>query len=119
MGETERITIGLVGPCKAGKSVLKSNLSGHDIRVRHIAQEHSYVQNMWQKISNPDHLIFLDVSYETTLQRSNLKWTIEEYQVQQDRLAHARKHANLIIETDDLTPKQVKAIVLEYLSGIS
>jgi len=43
--------------------------------TRHIAQEHSYVKDMWQRLTNPDMLVFLDVSYATTCQRRKLDWT--------------------------------------------
>lgn len=61
--------IGVVGPCTAGKSTLVNNLKVHGIQIRHIAQEHSYVAYMWQRITNPDVLIFLDVSYDTSLKK--------------------------------------------------
>lgn len=111
--------VGIVGPCAAGKSTLISQLrSRYDIDLRHIAQEHSYVQTMWQRINPPDWLIFLDVSYPVTLQRRNLNWTVEEYQEQQRRLAHARQHANFYLMTDDLTPEQVAEKVSDYLTQI-
>jgi ABC-type polar amino acid transport system ATPase subunit len=111
-----RIRVGIVGPCTAGKSTLIANLSALEgIELRHIAQEHSYVQTMWQRISNPTWLIFLDVSYPVTNRRKNLNWTEAEYQEQQRRLAHAREHANIIIDTDDLSPQQVAERVLEFL----
>src|SRR5512133_74300 len=108
--------IGIVGPCAAGKSTLINRLrSRYDIDLRHIAQEHSYVQTMWQRINPPARLIFLDVSYAVTLQRRNLNWTVEEYQEQQRRLAHARQNANFYLMTDDLTPEQVVEKVSAYL----
>ena len=111
--------IGVVGPCTSGKSTLIANLrSIQGVELRHIAQEHSYVQTMWQRISHPDWLIFLDVSYLVTLKRKNLQWTEAEYQEQQRRLSHAREHAHLYIMTDDLTPREVLEKVQAFLSGI-
>ena len=83
--------------------------------MRHIAQEHSYVPFMWQRITNPDVLIFLDVSYPKTLERRKLDWTVEEYNEQQRRLLHARQHANLILDTDPLTVEEVLICILNYL----
>jgi hypothetical protein len=60
-------------------------------------------------------LIFLDVSYPVSLRRKNLGWTLEEYQEQQRRLAHARAHADYYLMTDDLTPGQVAQKVIEFL----
>jgi deoxyadenosine/deoxycytidine kinase len=95
--------IGVVGPCGAGKSSLVAGLKSHGIIVRHIAQEHSYVQDMWKRLTNPDILIYLDVSYENTIIRRKLDWTVAEYQEQLWRLRHARAHADLFIDTNPLT----------------
>ena len=94
--------IGIVGPCGAGKTTLAVTLRLKGYRVRHIAQEHSYVPAMWQKLTNPEILIYLDVSYENTLLRRKLNWTLEEYEEQLRRLSHARQHADLIIDTNPL-----------------
>jgi hypothetical protein len=115
-GEPNGIRVGIVGPCTAGKSTLIGNLYGSPgIELRHIAQEHSYVQTMWQRISHPDWLIFLDVSYPASLERKNLDWTPAEYQEQQRRLAHAREHADFYISTDGLTSLQVAEKVRNFL----
>jgi ATPase subunit of ABC transporter with duplicated ATPase domains len=115
-----RRRIGIVGPCTAGKSTLIHRLGPvyGGIELRHIAQEHSYVQQMWQRISQPEWLIFLDVSYPVTLQRKKLNWTEAEYQEQQRRLAHAREHADLVIDTDELTPEGVVERVKVFLSAL-
>jgi hypothetical protein len=115
--------IGIVGPCTAGKSTLIKRLNEQysDVGLRHIAQEHSYVQNMWQRISHPRWLIFLDVTYPVSMQRKKLDWTVAEYQEQQRRLAHARQNADFYLLTDYLTPEQVADKVAEFLAskGIS
>ena len=107
--------IGLVGPCAAGKSTLAAKLRQLGFRARHIAQEHSYVPYMWQRITNPDVLIFLSVSYENTLRRRSMSWTEAEYQEQLRRLQHAIQHADLVVDTDTLTPDEVLAQVLSFL----
>ncbi len=109
--------IGVVGPCGAGKSTLIAGLERHGYTCRHIAQEHSYVPDMWQCLSHPDLLIFLNASYETTIRRRALNWSEEEYQEQQRRLAHARAHADLIIETDLLSIEEVLQTALRFLAG--
>lgn len=114
------LVIGLVGPCGAGKSTLKTGLQQHGYQhVRHIAQEHSYVPYMWQRISHPDVLIFLDVSFPISLRRRPLNWNLEEFHDQQNRLVHARRHANLYIDTDLLSPPEILDIVLQYLNPSS
>lgn len=107
--------IGVVGPCAAGKSTLVKGLENRGYQVRHIAQEHSYVPDMWQKISDPDILIYLDVSFQVSTARRTLNWTEAEYNTQIDRLSHARRHADLYIHTDTLTADQVLRKVLHHL----
>ena len=107
--------IGVVGPCGSGKSTLISGLETFGYACRHIAQEHSYVQAMWQIISRPDLLIYLVATFPVSTARHKLDWQEKDYQEQLRRLAHAREHANLIIETDNLTPEQVLQKALDFL----
>lgn len=107
--------IGIVGPCAAGKSTLAANLRGLGYRARHIAQEHSYVPTMWQKLTNPDILIYLNVSYENTIQRRKLSWNRNEYEEQLQRLKHARQHADLVVDTDNLNIPGVLRTVETFL----
>lgn len=109
--------IGIVGVCASGKSTLINELQRLGYSCRHIAQEHSYVPNMWQRLTNPDVLIYLSTSYETTLTRRNLNWTRRDYQVQLDRLLHARQSAHIIIETDLLSPSEVFQIAKDQIDG--
>ncbi|MDD5369601.1 MAG: hypothetical protein PHQ40_10975 [Anaerolineaceae bacterium] len=108
--------IGVVGPCASGKSTLIANLKKSGILARHIAQEHSYVADMWQRISHPDVLIFLDVSYSLSKERRSLDWSPADYSEQQHRLRHARQHADLYIDTDPLCPEEVIQTVLWFLN---
>ncbi len=110
--------IGIVGPCTSGKSTLIHNLRVEGIELRHIAQEHSYVQAMWQLIGKPDMLVYLDVSYAESMARKKLNWTEAEYREQIRRLQHAREHADLYVLTDGLSPEQVAQRVGEFLSGV-
>jgi len=111
----EEPVIGVVGPCAAGKSTLVADLRSWGYQARHIAQEHSYVQDMWKQISNPDILIYLDVSFEISIKRTNSNWSRVIYDNQIKRLVHAKKHTDLYIKTDDLSPEQVLSLVLEIL----
>jgi cytidylate kinase len=112
---SKRLLIGVVGPCGSGKSTLIAGLEGHGYRCRHIAQEHSYVQAMWQIISQPDILIYLNSSFQTSTARRRLDWQEKDYNEQLRRLAHAREHADLAIDTDDRTPANVLQIALDFL----
>jgi RNase adaptor protein for sRNA GlmZ degradation len=107
--------IGVVGPCGAGKSTLIAGLEQYGFACRHIAQEHSYVQAMWQIISKPDILVFLHASFPISTARRKLNWQEKDYNEQSRRLSHAREHAHIIIDTDDLTPGQVLQKVLDFL----
>ena len=80
--DSKRFLIGVVGPCGSGKSTLIAGLEREGFRCRHIAQEHSYVQYMWQRITNPDLLIYLNSSFEVSTQRRKLNWNEAEYKEQ-------------------------------------
>ena len=82
---------------------------------KHIAQEHSYVQDMWLRISKPDFLVYLDVSYPLTIQRRKLDWTEDEYLEEIHRLRHARQHADFYLNTDSLTAQEVLFEVITFL----
>lgn len=107
--------IGLVGTCTSGKSTIGRLLEKDGYLVRQIAQEHSYVQDMWRRISNPDVLIYLEVSYENTLRRRRLNWKKSDYDAQLARLEHARQHADLSLDTNLHSPDQIYQLILEYL----
>ena len=107
--------IGIVGPCGSGKSTLFDGLEKHGYTCRHIAQEHSFVQDMWQVIAKPELLIYLNASFSVSTARAKLDWQEKDYDEELRRLAHAREHANLLIETDELTPEQVLQKALDFL----
>jgi cytidylate kinase len=109
--------VGVVGPCGSGKSTLIAGLEQNGYICRHIAQEHSYVQAMWQKIANPDILIFLNASFPVSTARRKLTWQKQDHEEQLRRLAHARQHASVVIDTDPLTPEQVLQKALKYLQN--
>ena len=71
--------------------------------------------SMWQRITKPDVLVFLDASYPVASLRGQLNWTEEEYAEQHRRLSHARAHADIYILTDDLTANEVQNQVMEFL----
>jgi deoxyadenosine/deoxycytidine kinase len=107
--------IGVVGPCSAGKTTLIRGLNAQGYSARHIAQEHSFVPDMWRRITNPDILIYLNVSYEISMQRRDLNMSNKEFEIQLERLSHSRKHADLYLNTDKLSPEEVLAQVRDFL----
>lgn len=111
----EKSQIGIVGPCSAGKSTLIASLIKLGYYARHIAQEHSFTPRMWQIISRPDILIYLDVSYEESMRRRPLDLSPDEFEEQLRRLSHARNQANLYVHTDNLTPQAVLDEVIKYI----
>ncbi len=114
-----KFLIGIVGVCTSGKSTLIEGLATQGYHARHIAQEHSYVKDMWKRITNPDLLIFLDASFAVTCQRRILDWTEKDYAEQQHRLAHAHEHADFYLDTSTLSPEEVLARALKFLESHS
>ncbi len=112
----DALLLGIVGPCSAGKSELARRLRGLGYRVKEIRQEHSSVPDMWRRITNPDVLIYLDVALDVAAQRERLaqpsSWWPEERAV---RLAHARAHCDIYVDTSDLDPDSVFARVTALL----
>jgi cytidylate kinase len=115
--DRKSLLIGVVGPCGSGKSTLISGLKDAGFSGRHIAQEHSYVPYMWKRITNPDLLVYLNASFETCTRRRRLNWSLEDYNEQLRRLAHASRNADLIIDTDNLSPGEVLERLMRYLES--
>jgi deoxyadenosine/deoxycytidine kinase len=109
--------IGVVGPCAAGKTTLIVALKKFGFRAHHIAQEHSYVADMWLRISKPDILIYLDVSFKNSMLRRHMNWEEADFLEQVHRLQHARRHASLYIDSNNLTPDEVLQKTLSFLAA--
>ncbi len=107
--------VGLVGPCAAGKTTVAQGLQALGWRAKAIAQEHSFVPDMWQRLTRPRWLVFLDVSWAEARRRKALRWSPDDYAEQQRRLSHARAHADLVLLTDGLTPQETIARIDAFL----
>jgi deoxyadenosine/deoxycytidine kinase len=105
--------IAIVGPCGAGKTTLADQLRELELDAHDIAQEHSYVPDMWRVITKPDLLVFLDASFETCTRRKKLNWTPQEHAEQLRRLEDARRNCDIFIPTDDMDPDEILRKVLE------
>ncbi|NHZ72544.1 MAG: hypothetical protein GWP17_05630, partial [Aquificales bacterium] len=108
--------IALVGPCASGKSTLGSVLGAAGYGVKQPVQEHSHVQNMWQRRTKPDVLIYLDLDFDNLLRRrpknhGGPKRLAEQHQ----RLTHAYEHCDLYLDTSDLSPIEIQEKVLAFL----
>lgn len=110
--------IGIVGPCAAGKTTLEANLKKLGYDAHAVSQEHSGVQTMWQQITKPDILIYLDVSLASIHRRLNVNWEQAYLDEMNRRLNHARAHARFFIATDSLTPAQVCATAFDFIRSI-
>jgi deoxyadenosine/deoxycytidine kinase len=107
--------IGIVGPCGSGKTTLAAGLQRRGYRARAIVQEHSYVKDMWQRITKPDLLVFLQASWRVGGRRRQLKWSEYEWEEQQRRLTHAYDHADFLLNTDYLSIDEVLGLVQDFL----
>jgi thymidylate kinase len=115
MDKTVRIAV--VGPCSAGKSLLVEELCRLGYEARQPAQEHSYVADMWRRLTQPDFLIYLDVDYEAARVRRPTTTTPQRLLEQEERLNHARQHCDFYLDTSKLTIDEVKTAVLAFLES--
>ena len=108
--------VAVVGACAVGKSTLVSALRQAGYEARHVAQEHSYVPAMWQRFSRPDVLVYLDANHETIkVRRPTFRFSPADLAEQNRRLAHAREHCDLYVDTNDLAPAEVQERCLSFL----
>jgi hypothetical protein len=103
----KRPLIAIVGPCASGKSTLVRALRERGYNAREVAQEHSYAPTMWQRITGPDLLVYLDVSWGTARQRRPTDAGPGWWDELARRLRHARQYADMYILTDELSPQEV------------
>jgi dephospho-CoA kinase len=110
------LLIAVVGVCAAGKSTLAAALRARGYNARQVLQEHSYVPRMWQVITRPDALFYLDASLETVRTRRRDPAFPEALLAEERRrLIHARTHCDLYVMTDGLTSEQVFRAALDWL----
>jgi hypothetical protein len=70
---------------------------------------------MWQRLTDPQILVFLDVSYPASRRRRKEDWMEADWQEQQDRLSHARANADMYLDTDTLTAEEVLNQVVDFI----
>jgi hypothetical protein len=107
--------VAVVGVCASGKSVLVKELCALGYDARHVAQEHSYVPDMWQRMSRPQVLVYLDASLATVRRRRDPSFPAALLEEQRRRLQYARHHCQIYVCTDPLAENQVLAQVVAAL----
>jgi deoxyadenosine/deoxycytidine kinase len=110
--------IAIVGPCAAGKSTLEINLKKLGYDAHAIAQEHSGVQTMWQRITRPDLVIYLDANIATINARRKANWEPAYLAEMNRRLTHARTHADFFLDTNNLSIDLVLTHVRAFLESL-
>lgn len=118
MAKRSSLRVAVVGACAAGKSTLVAALREAGYDAQHVAQEHSYVPDMWKRVSRPDVLVYLDVDYESIRERRpRMRFRQDDLAEQKQRLEHARQHSDLYVDTSDMSPAGVETRALSYLEN--
>ena len=110
--------IAVVGPCASGKSLLVRSLRELGFDARHVAQEHSYVKDMWARLSRPEVLVFLDAELPTIRLRGRATFPERLLREERVRLSDARTRCDVYVATDVLNPVEVRAVVLAELANL-
>jgi RNase adaptor protein for sRNA GlmZ degradation len=109
--------IKVVGISGSGKSTLVRALRAAGYDARPVSQEHSKVSDLWQRFERTAYLIYLNASLENQqARRQDVTWSAAAHQEEIVRLAHAREHADLRIDTSGLTPSEVFYVAISYLT---
>jgi broad-specificity NMP kinase len=112
---TERVArIAVAGVCGSGKTTIVDRLRQHGYDAYVVSQEHSIIRDLW-KHQDPAALVFLDIRLETVRTRRNNDWPQWMYDLQQDRLADARAHATVTIETDTHSIDETVDLIIQAL----
>src|SRR5205823_15029652 len=106
--------VAIVGVGGSGKPERARRLAARGIAAHSVAQEHSYVPGLWRHEGEPDLLVYLVASARVVRRRGKAK-TAAELAAQRRRLADARRHAHLRIQTDALSPDEVEQTVLAHV----
>jgi hypothetical protein len=75
---------------------------------------------MWNKVSQPDVLLYLDVNFANVqARRPDPSFNPRDLAEQERRLIHARANCDLYIDTNKLLPDDVRKKSLEFLERLS
>ncbi len=84
-------------------------------RARVVAQEHSGIPDLWRHAGAPRALILLEAERSTIARRRKDRFPAWLHELQMQRLASARAHADLVITTDHASPEEVVQTVIKFL----
>lgn len=108
--------IKIVGTSAAGKSTLVRKLREAGYNAQPVSQEHSQVPNLWQQFDPPSILIYLEIDLDGQRgRRPDVSWDRKMLLREQERLRHARDHADLRINTSEMPEESVLELALTYL----
>jgi site-specific recombinase XerD len=108
--------VAVVGTCAAGKSSLVEELRSRGLDAYAVAQEHSAIPRLWAHLA-PDRLVYLQTSLDTVRRRrGDTQWPEWIYEVQVERLADAREHADVTIGTDSMSVAEIADRVIVALT---
>jgi len=110
------MAIAIVGVCASGKTTLVKGLKDAGFDAYNMAQEHSCIKKFWQK-HQPQFLIMLDATLPAIKKRRIVYWDESRIAAQHERLADAKNHADLYIQTDRLDAKQVLDKVIAFIES--
>jgi adenylate kinase len=112
--EVLEMKIAIVGVCASGKTTLVAGLKAAGYDAYNVAQEHSCVHNFWAK-KNPDIVVMIDATLSAIHKRRLVYWGEDRLVTQHKRLADAKAHADLYIQTDELDAEAVRQKVIEFI----
>ena len=106
----------VAGMSASGKSTLVRGLRERGYDARPVSQEHSNIPELWRLFETPAVLIHLDASLTCQrLRRPDVSWSRRYHAQEAARLRHAYDHADLRIDTSDMTPSAVLSLTLVHL----
>ena len=106
--------IAVVGVCASGKTTLVAGLKAAGFDAYNVAQEHSGIHDFWAK-RHPDILVMIDATMTAIHKRRVVYWDESRLEVQHKRLADAKAHADLYIQTDQYNAQQVRDKVINFI----
>lgn len=110
--------IKVVGMSAGGKSTLVRNLRARGYNARAVSQEHANVPDLWQQFERTHRLIYLGITLEgQRARRPDVTWSDQAYRAEHARLAHARDHADVRIDTTGLSPAEILELAIQYLQS--